>query len=300
MKHFIIKTGIFFVLIVLTVCFLSSKRSSPHVSKYKNITTKLDVINLGTSHGNGIVYNDFINGKGFQRPGNTLYYDLQNYRYLQKYLNQNAVVIIPVSYFSFGLDENRTDYSDSKAFVNDFYFYLPAKSIYNYDRRKEVSVYLNKAKSNFNSVLNERFFRSKKIDTSEELTKEQKLINHAKQRAQSHKKLGMYSSPGKNIDYLITLIREVKENGHEPVLLTVPYYEAYNNEMGEDWIQNNYYKYMYQIFEEFDVQYLNYSEDSRFVSIPSFYSNSDHLNLKGAKYFSDILFNDLRELKVLN
>lgn len=298
MKNFIFKIGLFSSLIVVSFLYLYSKRSNPFVENFTTHESTYKVINLGNSHGANIRY-DNIKGKAFQRAGNTLFYDLQNYKYVKEYLEPNAVVIIPVSYFSFGLDENRTDYLDPDAFVNYYYMYLPSSSIFDYSLKKNVQVYLNKVKENYHSVIDERFFlvENVRVDT---ILIEDKIENHAKERASSHKVMADYSDSEKNINYLTTLLEEIKGNGHKPVLITMPYADNYNSKFSKEWLEQHYYKYLNDIVKTNNIPYLNYSEDERISTKDSLFYNSDHLNDEGRLYFSNILFEDLRKIQVLN
>jgi hypothetical protein len=255
------------------------------------------VINLGNSHGANIIYED-IKGNAFQRAGNTIFYDLQNYRYLKKHLEANAVVIIPVSYFSFGLDENRTDYYDPDAFVNYYYMYLPSSSIFDYSMKKNIQVYLNKVKENYHSVIDERFFHVPPKE-NDSISIEDKIESHAIERANSHKIMADYSDPEKNVVYLSSLLEEIMDNGHQPVLLTMPYADNYNSKFSEIWLERHYYQYLNRILKKYQVPYFNYSKDERISIKDSLFANSDHLNEKGRAYFSNILFKDLREIQVL-
>ncbi|MDT0557353.1 hypothetical protein RM697_01755 [Ichthyenterobacterium sp. W332] len=298
MKYFVFKIALFFFTILLSIIFLIDKRTSFFVQDFKSATGKYDIVNLGTSHGGGIKY-DVINdsvfrGHGFQRAGNTLYYDLQNYKFLKPYLKKEAIVIIPLSYFSFGLDENRTDYRDPSSFVNEFYFYLPKESIYNYTHRKKVEAYLNKAKANYNSVVNERFFIREPSPAS--------LLNiheHVDFAVQKHRRMGDYSDSEKNVAYLGALLEDILQNNFKPVILTTPYFEGYNSQFGDVWLKANYYDFIDLILKKYDVKYLNYSNDQRISNNVNLFHNSDHLNQKGARYFSRILFQDLKDLGIL-
>ena len=139
MRKFIVESFLLTVVICITWYFLYNRSITSSIAeRINNIDKKLDIINLGTSHANCFIYdNSVINGKRINREGNTLYYDLQNYIYLNdnNYLSKDAIIIIPVSYFVFGLDENRTDRSPDDSFVNDFYYYLPDNQIFSYSEK---------------------------------------------------------------------------------------------------------------------------------------------------------------------
>jgi len=298
MRRFIIKFSLFILLIGFVCFFLFTRDKNHNVKKFTTINNTFDVINLGTSHGNDFVY-DGINGKAFNRASNTLYYDLQNYKYLKPYLNKSATIIIPLSYFSFGLDENRTDRGEENPFVNDFYLYLPKKSICSYTFQRKVDVYFNVVRSNFFKALPDLTFKNVIIKKESKLTKQEELVIHSIKRSKRHKRLGTFSNPNKNLKYLITLIEDAIENEYQPILVTPPYYESYNSGFEEQWLNLNYYKYIDSIIENTNIKYLDYSKDLRFTRQPEYYEDSDHLNTLGKKQFSKVFFNDLRILKLI-
>lgn len=290
MKKFIFKIGLFIAIVAVSFVYLYGKRGSFYVDKFTSISSTFDIITLGTSHGGGIkFYNN--NGKGFQRAGNTLYYDLQNYKFVKPHLNPEAVVVIPLSYFSFGLDENRTDYQDPNAFVNEFYFYLPSSSIYNYSVTKNIQVYLNKVKQNYNSIIKGLLKNTKASNSHEpKLTKAEQLKFHAEKRAKTHQRMGTFSTPEKNIKYLNELITDIKKSGYKPILITTPYNRFYNANFSDSWLKQYYYNPIDIILSTHNIPYIDYSHDQRFEAKDELFHNSDHFNKIGAKYFSNIFF----------
>lgn len=269
-----------------------------YVKKFTNINKNYDIINLGTSHGNSFNYNMYkIDGGKFHRRGNSIYYDLQNYYYLKPHLKDSAIIILPLSYFSFGLDENSTDRGEINPFVNDFYRYLPRKSIYSYTPKREADVYLNEIKLNFFNLF-EKSKKKEKIEISE-LDRNEILLDKVSKRVESHKKMGMYSSPQPNIAYLSELILDAKKNGYKPILVTTPYFKRYNEEFGNTWIKEHYYKYIDTLINQYQLVYLDYSDDERFSPNIELFKDPDHLNQIGKEKFSKVFFQDLNELGIL-
>jgi len=238
-----------------------------------------------------------IDGGKFHRRGNSIYYDLQNYYYLKPHLKDSAIIILPLSYFSFGLDENSTDRGEINPFVNDFYRYLPRKSIYSYTPKREADVYLNEIKLNFFNLF-EKSKKKEKIEISE-LDRNEILLDKVSKRVESHKKMGMYSSPQPNIAYLSELILDAKKNGYKPILVTTPYFKRYNEEFGNTWIKEHYYKYIDTLINQYQLVYLDYSDDERFSPNIELFKDPDHLNQIGKEKFSKVFFQDLNELGIL-
>ncbi|CAK8716749.1 hypothetical protein GKODMF_08360 [Candidatus Electrothrix gigas] len=254
----------------------------------------INIINLGTSHGSCFDYSVIsLNGENFSRAGNTLYYDLQNYTFLKKKLADCAIIVIPVSYYVFGLDENRTDRGENNPFVNFFYYYLPAEQIYAYspDKFKDLIVY--RTQKNFKRLFSWK--RTKKELSLSLSDHKLQLAKHAERRSRRHQRLGEFSTPGKNIRYLGLLISSVQKSGHRPILVTVPYYFEYKNGFSDEWLQEHYYNYLSSLKKKFNVEHLDYSFDTRFFREASLFEDSDHLNDTGKKKFSRIFNDDLQE-----
>ena len=294
MKKFILETSIVIFLICISGFFLHQiSLPSKLANRIHNIDSKLAVINLGSSHGNNFDYsNCVLKGERINKEGNTLYYDLQNYIYLNKknYLTDDAIVIIPVSYYVFGLDENRTDRGSDDSFVNDYYYYLPDEQIFSYSEKKRSSLMIFTIQKNFyNLIFSANIVNEKNATNST-------LKEHANSRVIHHKRLAGYSSKQKNVDYLESLINEVIKNKHLPLLVTTPYHNTYNNNFGKEWLDENYFNIMHNISLKFNINYLDYSDDNRLFLKDDYFDNSDHLNYEGRKIFSSIIFHDIEEI----
>ncbi len=296
MKKFIIETIIAITLIYISGLFLYRIYiPSSIANRIHNIEQKLEIINLGTSHGNDFDYtNCLLNGGNINREGNTLYYDLQNYIFLNKknYLSKDAIILIPVSYFVFGLDENRTDRLPDDSFVNDFYYYLPKEQIFSYSKEKKVSLTILNIQENFYNL----FIKSKNIKNRGHIT-DSTLKKHAFRRVKNHKKLNGYSSKQKNLYYLESLIKEIIKNKHIPILVSTPYHYSYNENFGKEWLNDNYFNIMKGTSTKYNIPYLDYSHDNRFCFKTDYFHNSDHLNKLGKKMFSSVVFYDIQEIR---
>lgn len=325
MKRFIIEILVLFVLIVLTGRILYQTNKPFEIRRLESIKKKLEIVNLGTSHGWNIDYAETkLYGTNFNIAANTLYYDLQNYKYLYKngYLADDAIIIIPVSYFVFGLTENRTDRLPDDSYVNKFYNYLPPGYLYSYSPEKDIELVVFKVQENFDLFVSslkmdeekvkeeknkkpdkpkiadkkkkKNAENSKVVDQDEKLLKEiERMKKRAARAAKHHKELSEFSSEEKNVKYLDQLLKEIKQNNQQAVLITTPYYHAYNEQFGEEWFEKNYYPKMHRLSLEYNIPYLDYSDDERFAFNVKLFGDSDHMNDKGKKAFSRVLFNDL-------
>ncbi|MGK7954004.1 MAG: hypothetical protein AB4063_01850 [Crocosphaera sp.] len=300
MKKFIYEVIILLGLVVGSGNFLYNIQKSALAEKFFSINETLDIINLGTSHGYSFDYSDIVlNGDSFNKGSNTPYYDLQNYKYLKKYLANRALIVLPVSFFSFGVDENRTEISINNPFVNDFYEYLPKNSIYSYSVAKSRNLIIYRIQSNFKSL-----FSGEKQKIKDELFNRdlhiENIRKHAIEKIRFHKKAGTFSDPEKNVNYLSMLITDAQKSGYRLVLVTTPYHQEYNQGFEKDWLNKNYYQYMFYLSNKYNILYLDYSDDSRFTNNDLLFSDSNHLNKKGKTKFSRIFWQDLIKLGLLN
>ena len=247
---------------------------------------------------------------------------------IKEELDPGTVVLLPVSYFSFGLDENRTcDLND--AFLNEYYEFLPEELIYDYSEKKKKSVNLFRLQNNFRNLFpnitesitnripnttgvpklnlnpknisqkNRRKIKQLKRKAKKNktfLSKMKKLRKHALDRVETHIAEGSYiKDAAHSYQYLEQIIIECQESGFHPFLVTTPFYSEYNNGFTPEWLYDNYHKYIYKLRDDYDVPYLNYAGDDRINVHPFLFKNSDHLNQDGKIIFRRYFFSDFKE-----
>ena len=271
-----------------------------------NIKPHQEIVVLGTSHGFDFMSISprmtFLN---FSKDGSTPYYDLQKFRWLhqQGLLEDEAIIILPVSYFAFGLDENRTDRGPSSGFENEFYFYLDRAQIFNYSIKKDLSLRVFA----FQQIVEERTGLQKSfgglyyekqplpsfnVDT---LSHAGRLRKHASGRFLTHQKLAQYAPQTPNYKYFESLIAEAISHGYRPVLVTVPYSTFYNEKFNQQWLDTSYFEPVKRLAEEQNIPYLNYSDLTSISDQSELFEDSDHLNAKGMQVFNALFFDDLQE-----
>ena len=95
---------------------------------------------------------------------------------------------------------------------------------------------------------------------------------------------------------LIDLIALCKERNITPVLITTPYTVYYNQYVSADFLYE-FYSVINEIALEYGVSYYDYSHDERFQTNLKYFGDADHLNPDGAVYFTNILTEEVAELK---
>lgn len=282
--------------------------------KYKiGDKNELEVINLGSSHGDSFFYEMLnINGKRFNSPGNSIYYDLQVYKKIQNKLNTGCLVIIPISFFSFGVNENRTDQNKDN-FENKYYHLLPPVSIYNYKLSKHMDLISQTTRENIPKILNREEIKFKILNKKKAFTidmlkrmyadsyirkKQVNFVKSGKQRSFYHQKSVDSVNIEKNIAYLTELISMVEQNSHIPILVTTPFHNEYIKNFSEEWLDDFFYKNVKITIENTGIDYLDYSKDSIIENYQFF--DEDHLSSVGRFIFSKNFFNDVYNNKIIN
>lgn len=95
------------------------------------------------------------------------------------------------------------------------------------------------------------------------------------------------------------LIRYIKKQGWQPVVITIPISAELQNGLLDDYMQ----KYLYENIEKTDLQgaeYIDFSQHPGLTKNTLWYSNSDHLNKDGATAFSYVLLETLIEKDYLS
>lgn len=290
MKRFITEIVVTIAFIFLSGYFLYHLYAPLGIpNEILNIKEKLEIVNFGTSHGGSFDYRySKLKGAQVKKAGNTLYYDLQNYRFLKSThrLAHKAIVIIPISYLSFGVNENRK----KNSFVNDYYYYLPKEQIFEYSAEKNRRLTLLTIQNNFSYLFfPPEEYQEKKLKITFKRSGERAATNHQRNFSPIY--------VDKNIGYLETLIQEAINNKDIPILVSVPYHNEYNSHFTADWLNENYYNIIEKISVKFNVPYLDYSHDKRFSFKQEYFKDGSHLNREGKKKFSLIVFDDIQKMK---
>jgi hypothetical protein len=305
MKKFIylILTVFIFVALVQTVMFKIDPYAISSVGKKINIlrreNTQLEIVNFGTSHGCALKYNFCkLKGMGLNKPANTIYYDLQNYKYIvqNNILQDSAVILFPISYFSFVVDENRSDLKNSSNFNNDYYFYLDNNQIWDFSYSRMFLCSLLTIQENFRSLT----MRESKENWLQIDNNKSSLEWHSKvtgnwfiQYLENTEKKELEEIKSRNFQYLIDIVELAKKKNHRIIFVTVPYYGQLLENIGNGNLEQNYYLFINKILVKYyNIEYYNYANffDGSDLTV---WQNSDHVSDKGADIFSECFFNQL-------
>jgi DltD protein len=300
MKRFITR-GLCFALIGLALlCVLNSLyvrtngyKSLDNRYKFYSIPDSIDVINLGSSHGErGFSYEGIEGISGFNAAmgGQNFYYDS---KFLQKFcekLSPSCTVIIPISYFSF---MQARDYGNQRLLYYRFFDY---GSIQNHHLTEYIQ---NKLLPIVGASLNIKYI----VDDKPAIEFQHiggilraDDVEGYRQSAESAyqyflKVRGQGGNEGFNTENLEGILGYCQEHGFKPVLVTTPFTKYYNEEFSSGFF-SDFYARINRISSQYGVSYLDYSHDPRFTDHLEFFVDSSHLNQAGQEAFTRIVLSD--------
>ena len=333
MKRFLVRlTTLLLIMAVIFTGYDAAYRRICHIDptkndeyKFQHVPDGIQICNFGSSHGRDdfdySAWQDEYTTFNFALVMQTASYD---YRILQQYIGKladGAVVFIPISYFTFGWDEESKE--DFRSKNERYYSFLEPRYIKDYDvvtdigirhflplQEDPVSVIrkirnsLNEAESpelpdNAEETIElpetpEAAEPAEETETGE--TEEDDgfdFMNHAE------KKRPLYRIVDKNGDLLVReeeldavygMIQLCREHGLRPILITVPFRWEYNDQFEEEYCRQ-FYEVIDRICQDESVEYYDYSHDERFTGSAAYFRNSDHLSPKGAAVFTEIVIN---------
>lgn len=244
---------------------------------------RINYVNIGSSHGGyAIDYSQFSNSINLGIGGQRMDYGLKILESIEYSLDQNSIVIMPISFFSFcgTYDGPKTEYLGflhrneiEISYVDEILeLYFPYLSI-------------NKVEHN----IRESFQRRTAFIPV--------FMDNGSERANFH--LAQSKKCGIIDNQIIVELKSFLERNNEMriILIITPYYQTYwdHIRLEKDVVQL-VHTVISKIVKEYSIEFIDYSDDLRFSTNPSYFIDSDHLNSLGAKFFTEILINDLSSL----
>jgi len=303
MKKFVLKLILFSGLILGSLVLLNSLyvrteayRTMNDMEKFYHVPDNLEIVNLGSSHG---LYafdwsQEQINGFNFSLVSQDFYYDLKLLERFSNHLVENAIVLIPVSYFSFDTDREDKEGEFQKR-NGRYYSLLPPEEIYGFTIRDYLKNYLLpilSAGEKLTAIISEH-------TPENNLTKDFNVYEYSQltekgiERAQRHLSLISKKHFQENKKYLEELIEFSKDKGFEPILITTPTTEWYFGNFSDEFL-DEFSSLVHSIAADYRIPYLDYSQDQYFRRKPELFLDTDHLNMTGRKIFTRRVIDDLR------
>lgn len=311
-KKFVISNTILSIILITALYGLSwiyinyvNDRTVKFIEYNKLLDNSVNVVSLGSSHGKFGIKLDKKNQMSLSLESQRFYYDFKMLEKYEKKIKEGAIIIIPLSVFSFYENEeffNGETYKNyinllrkndiRKKLKNSEYFLIRNFSVlYPPARLIEALKYLLKEGLKKNYIYYSKNLRG------EELRKE--AIETAKGHSTGLKK--EYEKNG--IDSLSNILNYSERRKYKIIFIITPYWHEYTDELERienNIFENKIYKNLKKIEELQKREYifLDYSHDKRFKNSADYFMDDDHLNKKGAEYFTEILLKDIeKELK---
>lgn len=312
-KKFVISNIILSIVLITTLYGLSwfyinyvNDRTVKFMEYNKFPDNSVNIVTLGSSHAKFGVKFDKENQMNLGLESQGIYYGLKLLEKYEKKIKKGAILIIPISIFSFN-EEN--DFSKDEIYKN--YINLLEKE----DIRKEIKDSEYFLTKNFSII----YPPARLIETLKYITLDKKIKKNmltyndntrgkaleigAKKAVDRHIKSFNEDNVKNGINILIEGLNYSEKKGYTPILCIIPTYYLYNNELekiDKDIFYNRIIKNVENIEKKLNKSYifLDYSHDKRFENSVDYFMDDDHLNEKGAEYFTEILLKDIeKELK---
>jgi hypothetical protein len=225
-------------------------------------------------------------------PAQTIQYDFKLLKEYGKHLKPGGVVIVSISQVTFINSEtkhignyysilDRTDIEPLNIFDYYSYLYLPGT---NSGRLiSAISGELKNFKWNSHQpwANNGRNYSERKYERIESNYKEAVKNNNIE----------------RNVKQLREIVDYCNKKGYRVILTMEPVHQSYQEYFNEDVMNRLVYQYLQDL--KLDVPFLNYMNDERIVDKKDYFIDPDHLNRKGRKMFSWIVYNDLKKMGYL-
>ena len=278
-----------------------------------NVPENIQICNFGSSHGKcGFDYEDF-KGKyvcsNFGLTSQSLFYDYSILQTYQDKLQPGAVVFIVASYFSF-FGHPEAEEKEFLAKNKRYYRFLPSKLIMQYDWKTDLYInYLPCLSPTGLLVLVKHVFGidrdasmfedfnmkgiAREANSRDAELQAQKLCS--RHIGHSFDDAGRRLRRQESFEAIYGMIELCKQIGARPILVTVPYLREYTDAIRKNDPEffPDFYAAIDEVRQKTGIEYYDYAFDKRFCGEYELFLNPDHLNIKGAKKFTNILLHEV-------
>lgn len=298
--------GIVIILLFIWICNKKYKNSNYFLDDYNKIKKfvdgvpeNLEIVNTGSNH----AYYGFNYGSikcfNFASGAQSLNYDYKILKQYSNNLNGGCKVLIVLAPLSFGFVDYKNDSSNSR-----YYFFMDKDKILNYSRLKKflyVDMPILKSWKNFIRI----FLRKKEIksivNTPNNAEKEALLrINGWKKQFNLKNLLDKKSASYLKDEFenvktiLLDMIEFSLEHNWRPIIIIPPASVFLTEKISDEFMKEVLYDNI-RFLKDKQIPILDYWKDDR-LNDYKLYINSDFLNEKGSKLFTEIVLEDIKKL----
>lgn len=298
--------GIVIILLFIWICNIKYKNSDYFLGDYNKIKKfiegvpkNLEIVNTGSNH----AYHGFNYGGikcfNFASGAQSLNYDYKILKQYSNNLNGGCKVLIVLAPLSFGFVDYKNDSSNSR-----YYFFMDKDKILNYSKLKKflyVNIPILKSWKNFIRI----FLRKKEIksiiNTPDNAEKEALLrINGWKKQFNLKNLLDKKSASYLKDEFenvktiLLDMIEFSLEHNWRPIIVIPPASVFLTKKISDEFMKEVLYDNI-RFLKDKRIPILDYWKDDR-LNDYKLYINSDFLNEKGSKLFTEIVLEDIKKL----
>lgn len=298
--------GIVIILLFIWICNKKYKNSNYFLNDYNKIKKfvdgvpeNLEIVNTGSNH----AYYGFNYGSrkcfNFASGAQSLNYDYKILKQYSNNLNGGCKVLIVLAPLSFGFVDYKDDSSNSR-----YYFFMDKDKILNYSRLKKflyVDMPILRSWKNFIRI----FLRKKEIksiiNTPNNAENEALLrINGWKKQFNLKNLLDKKSASYLKDEFenvktiLLDMIEFSLEHNWRPIIITPPASVFLTKKISDEFMKEVLYDNI-RFLKDKRIPILDYWKDDR-LNDYKLYINSDFLNEKGSKLFTEIVLEDIKKL----
>lgn len=298
--------GIVIILLFIWICNKKYKNSNYFLDDYNKIKKfvdgvpeNLEIVNTGSNH----AYYGFNYGSrkcfNFASGAQSLNYDYKILKQYSNNLNGGCKVLIVLAPLSFGFVDYKNDSSNSR-----YYFFMDKDKILNYSKLKKflyVNIPILKSWKNFIRI----FLRKKEIksiiNTPDNAEKEALLrINGWKKQFNLKNLLDKKSASYLKDEFenvktiLLDMIEFSLEHNWRPIIVIPPASVFLTKKISDEFMKEVLYDNI-RFLKDKRIPILDYWKDDR-LNDYKLYINSDFLNEKGSKLFTEIVLEDIKKL----
>ncbi len=318
MKKFLLRVGVTSavlaaLLFIVNIIYIDTDyyKSLNGMNKYHNVPEHLDIVSFGASHSQASylwgVLPEGINAFGMALGGQSLEQDAAWLDYYSDRIDEDTVVIIDVMFNSLYGGESVDD--------PKYYQILPAEYICGWNIEDavryayvpilgnrqdgieaiEMSLFGRKEKegNHFDETVKEateRVTSEEPTDVIEGWTLDE-MITEGKRRASVKMEEGPCDQLGPQYEALEHMLEVCADKKCRVIVTTTPTTPYFYNGFDKEYLER-FYTDLKGLCDKYNVEYVDYTGDERFISDYRMWLDTDHLNGIGGEYYTKIFIEE--------
>ncbi len=272
------------------------------MEKFENIPDNIKFANFGPSYGMSCFKYEEMEKEGnicfnFGLTMQDIYHDFALLKNYKEKLSDDAIVAIPVSYFTFC--SNASAPSSSRYYKILDKENIKGYTIENYVSSNYIPVYgkgSSFVRDFTNDAMNVIISKGMSDDKSSEENEEIKSVEADKLSDDSKSRVVVIESGNlaiyqnyieENENTLVEMIEYIKSKGMTPVMVLTPYWYEYTQGFDKELLSVGFIEPIERVIEKTGVLYMNCNSEkySDYTHNPEYFNNCDHVSKEGGLEF---------------